>query len=99
MKRTPLKRRTPLRKVSIKQMAELTKRRKVRAELEQQAQGHCQHCGHLPDWRGLQMHHKKKLSQGGETSTKNCELWCAPCHFGPDGHKTEIQKVIDGSKG
>lgn len=97
MKRTLLKRRTPLRKVSIKQKAELAKRRTVRLELEQQAKGHCQKCGHLPDWRGLQMHHKKKLSQGGETSVKNCRLWCAPCHFGKDGHRTEVEN-IDGSK-
>lgn len=90
LKRTPLKRRTPLRKVSNKQKAELAKRRKVRAELEVIAGGHCQHCGRLPDWRGLQMHHKKKLSQGGETSVENCELWAAPCHFGKDGHKTEL---------
>lgn len=90
MKRTPLKRRAPLCKISIKQKVELSRRRKVRLELEQRARGHCEHCGHLPDWRGLQMHHKKKLSQGGKTSTKNCELWCAPCHFGQDGHRTEI---------
>jgi len=82
--------RTLLRKVSNKQRAELVKRRKVRAELEQQANGHCQNCGRLPDWRGLQMHHKKKLSQGGVTSLENCELWCAPCHFGKDGHRTEM---------
>jgi 5-methylcytosine-specific restriction endonuclease McrA len=81
--------RTPLKKVSTKQRAELTKRRKVRAELEVIAGGRCQHCGRLPDWRGLQMHHKIPLSQGGETSVENCELWAAPCHFGPDGHRIE----------
>lgn len=92
MKRTSLKRKTPLRKVSIKQRAELAKHKQVRTELEQQANGHCQKCGRLPDWRGLQMHHKKKLSQGGKTSIVNCELWCAPCHFGPDGHRIEINE-------
>jgi len=91
MKRTILRRRTPLRKVSVKQRAELTKRRKVRAELAKIANGRCQHCGRLPGWRGLQMHHQRMLSQGGETSVDNCELWCAPCHFGIDGHRTEMQ--------
>jgi len=92
MKRTELKRKTPLRRVSSRQRAELAKRRKVRAELERESDGRCKHCGQLPDWRGLQMHHVKKLSQGGDTSKKNCELWCAPCHFGKDGHRTEMQK-------
>lgn len=92
MKQTPLKRKKPLRQVSPKQKAELAKRRKVRAELEKQAQGRCQHCGRLPDWRGLQMVHKIPLSQGGKTTIENCELWAAPCHFGPDGHRTEMPK-------
>jgi 5-methylcytosine-specific restriction endonuclease McrA len=81
--------RTPLKKVSTKQRAELARRRKVRMDLEVIAGGRCQHCGRLPDWRGLQMHHKIPLSQGGETSVENCELWTAPCHFGSDGHRTE----------
>jgi len=47
----------------------------------------CQHCGKKPDFRGLQEHHLKLRSRGGKKG--ETEFWCAPCHFGPDGHRTE----------
>jgi len=48
---------------------------------------HCKHCGKLPDWRGLQEHH---LEPGnGKRKYSESEWWCAPCHFGKDGHRTE----------
>ena len=78
--------------LSFKQKAELELRRKVRSELLRQAMGRCQRCGEAPDWRGLQLHHLIHLSKGGKTSKENCQLRCAPCYFGVDGHRTEGRK-------
>ena len=57
--------------------------------LKDQSKGKCMKCGKLPDGRGLQKHHLEHKSQGGNNAIENVQLWCAPCHFGPDGHKTE----------
>ncbi len=87
MKRTGPRARLKL--VSEKQKPELALRRKVRAELMAKSDGRCQKCGRLPDFRGLHMHHKTHLSEKVITDTENCELICAPCHFGAEGHRTE----------
>jgi len=81
--------RTPIRRVSDKQKAELALRRKLKAELIAEFGDDCMHCGGRPDWRGIQLIHKIPLSRGGKTSRENCRIWCAPCHFGPDGHRWE----------
>lgn len=87
--------RTPLRRVSSKHKAELTRRSALKKKLmrvsptDSSGRPLCWKCGGLPDFRGIQMVHKLPLSRGGKTDESNCELWCAPCHFGPDGHRTE----------
>jgi 5-methylcytosine-specific restriction endonuclease McrA len=87
--------RTPLRRVSKKQNRELARRSRLKKELlrdgpkDGSGRNLCQHCGNPPDWRGLHLVHIISLAQGGKTTRENCELWCAPCHFGPDGHRTE----------
>ena len=92
MKKTPLKRKTqlksktsignrkPICRVSDKQKVELARRRKLKAEKLQDSDGLCQHCGKPPDWRGLALHHKVRLSQGGKTQFDNLELLCGQCH-------------------
>jgi len=57
---------------------EAYRRRKLKAELLQEcptdSQGRrlCPKCRKLPDWRGLQLVHKKALSAGGKTTRENC---------------------------
>ncbi len=84
-----------MKRITEKQKAELLRRRKVKAKLldlcptDSAGRYLCPQCGKLPDFRGLQLCHEIPLSQGGRTSFKNCYLGCAPCHGGPDGHRTE----------
>ena len=67
----------------------------VNSELTKIANGHCMRCGARPDFRGLQKHHKTFKSQGGKNTVENEELWCAPCHFGEEGHRTEnVKRVV-----
>ena len=87
--------RTPIRRVSDAHKAELARRGSLKKKLirigitDGSGRNLCWHCLNRPDFRGLQLVHKQALSQGGKTDETNCELWCAPCHFGPDGHRTE----------
>ena len=85
----------PLRKVSKKQQKELALRSKLKLLLlvegphDEADNPLCWHCGKRPDFRGLQLVNLVALSLGGKTTRENVEIWCAPCHFGPDGHRTE----------
>ena len=87
---------SPIRKVSKKQAKELYLRRKLRSLLlvegphDEVGNPLCWHCGKKPDFRGLEMVHLQYLSQGGKTEHGNCEIWCCPCHYGEDGHRTEL---------
>ncbi len=88
--------RTPINKVSTKQKHELYLRRRLKKLLlvegphDEAGNPLCWHCEKLPDGRGLEMVHLQYLSAGGKTEHGNCETWCCPCHYGPDGHRTEI---------
>jgi len=74
--------RSPLRKVSRKQTQELNRRRKLKAELLAEIpDGKCPVCGKFPDFRGLQLVHRKALSRGGLTERPNCYIACGRCHF------------------
>ncbi len=81
--------RSPLKRVSKKQSAELRKRDKLRQELLEECKGLCMRCGQKPDWRGLSLAHKIALSQGGKTNRENCELWCGRDHS-IDHHIREV---------
>ena len=88
--------RMPIHKISDRQKGELARRRALKRELLAEAprdaageQPLCTRCMGRPDFRGLQLVHLKSLGAGGKTTRENCRLWCAPCHFGPDGHRTE----------
>ena len=96
--------RTPIRRVSNKQKAELALRRRLKTQLiregphDDSGNPLCQHCGGYPDFRGLQLVHLKSLGTGGKTTRENCKIWCAPCHFGPDGHRTEGMRGLDNEQ-
>ena len=96
-------RKSPINKVSKKQAKELYLRRRLKSLLlvegphDEAGNPLCWHmdapkaeCNGYPDWRGFGLVHLKYLSQCGKTEHKNCEIWCYPCHNGPDGHRTEI---------
>lgn len=68
-----------MRKVSKKQMAELQRRRVLKAKLIADTKV-CGKCGQPPDWRGLSLHHKRFLSHSGKTEESNVELICYHCH-------------------
>jgi 5-methylcytosine-specific restriction endonuclease McrA len=68
--------RTPLRKISDKQK----ERNKKLAQIEPPADGRCQECGNLPDWRGLSKHHKLFRSKGGTDKLDNLIWVCFRCH-------------------
>jgi len=95
MKRTPLRRVTPLRKVSHKQQRELARRSRLKKELlrdgpkDGSGRNLCQHCGNLPDFKDgrgeLHLSHKIPLSRGGKTEKSNCELLCRVCHSAMHG--------------
>lgn len=108
MKRSPIKRRTPLRskpKAAVKHTAAFFERkkknnakeyqrRKLKAELlaECPRDGDiilCPLCGKRPDFRGLQLVHKRP---GRRMVREDCVIRCGPCHFGhaePWSHRTE----------
>ena len=71
---------TPLRRVSDKQKRELALHGKLKKELMEETEGHCQTCGTTGDWRGLSLSHIIPLSRGGKTDRDNCILECYPDH-------------------
>ncbi len=88
--------RTPIsRRPSSMQRKELVARSRLKKALleegphDEAGNPICKHCRKRPDFRGLQLVHLKRLSSGAKTTKENCEVWCAPCHFGADGHNTE----------
>lgn len=86
MKRTtpqlPLKRKTPLKakkvinKMSDKQRARST----VLSKIPPPDDGRCENCHELPDFRGLQKHHKIFRSHNGSDDRDNIIWVCGKCH-------------------
>ena len=73
--------RKAIRKISQKQKKEIALRRKLKAELILESGNKCMVCGKPPDWIGLELVHKKALSQGGKTDKENLILACHKCHM------------------
>lgn len=86
MKRSPLKRKTAIRRVSTKQKKELALRSKLKAELIAEYGGRCMTCGGKGDWRGISLSHIIALGQGGKTTRENCILECGNCHSTYEKH-------------
>ncbi len=77
-----------VKRISAKQ----AKAARALARIQPPADGRCEKCHKLPDWRGLQKAHKRKRSDGRDDRRSNILWVCAPCHFGPDreiGHRIE----------
>ncbi len=72
--------RRPIRAISCKQIAELKKRKELKAKLIIKSGGRCMTCGNTGGWLGLELVHKIPLSQGGKTDTENCTVECTQCH-------------------
>ena len=72
---------TPLRQVSDKQKAELTRRSRLKKQLILEYGEHCMTCKDInKDWRGISLSHIIPLSRGGVTSKDNCLLEDYNCH-------------------
>ena len=84
---------TRIKPVGKKGEANRSALKKVTPALKEVSQGHCMNCGKMPDFRGLQRHELKYRSQGGKIDETNTVLWCASCHAGEKGHRTEGVKV------
>ena len=81
MKRTELKRKTPLRKVSSKMRKQKVQEAKLTQELLGNSNGVCALCGRTPDWRGFSKHEIVHRSQGGSAiDPNNTILICGRCH-------------------
>lgn len=50
------------------------------AKIEHPADGRCQDCGELPDWRGLAKHHIQFRSNCGGDDKSNIVWLCGKCH-------------------
>ena len=81
--------RSRIKQIGKKGKRNATNKQQITQRLLEISNGYCMHCGNKPDWRGLHRHRIKYGSHGGEYTLDNTELWCAPCHFGADGHRTE----------
>lgn len=72
--------RNRLRPISRKRQTELNNERIIRQQLAERANGHCEQCGRLPDWRGLSPHEVTFRSHGGKMSLENSVMLCGHCH-------------------
>ena len=65
--------------------------KKLRQQVYDRAKGLCEVCRTRGDFRGLAIHHKVKLSQGGKHELNNLILLCGWHHAKEHG----IKEVID----
>ncbi len=96
-RRTPLKARTPLKRVAFlksktpikKVSAKQAKRNRELAKIEPPEDGRCQNpkCHKLPDFRGLQKHHKIFRSLMDNDNLENIIWLCGNCHDKEHGIK------------
>ena len=82
LKRTPLKRKTPLKRSRINPVnkKQAKKNRELARTKSSLVVDRCHACGDLPDFRGLSVHHIKKRSQGGGHEESNLKILCGKCH-------------------
>ena len=88
MKRTELKRKTPLKPMSKKMRKQKAQETKLTQELLEKSNGVCALCGRTPDFRGFSKHEIVHRSQGGSaTDPNNTILICGRCHSKEHGIK------------
>ncbi len=62
----------------------------LRKKVLERANGHCERCGKLPDWRGLACHHIEHRKMGGSKrldTEDNLIALCGKCHSAEHGIK------------
>ena len=95
MKTSQLKTRTPLRcKTCLKSHKPINRVSKKQARINHELStidkppdNRCQDCGNLPDFRGLQKHHKIFRSKCGNNNPDNLIWLCGKCHSKAHGIK------------
>lgn len=88
MKRTELKHRTPIKRISKKMQKQKVQEAKLTQELLEKSNGVCALCGKAPDFRGLAKHEVVHRSQGGSAiDPNNTILICGRCHSKEHGIK------------
>ena len=94
MKRTPLKRKTPMRQRSKKKNSELAQRRTLKADLLATRGPSCQAQTEVCTGAAHDMHERVLRSQGGSAlDADNILLVCRPCHnwiHANPGHSYEL---------
>jgi 5-methylcytosine-specific restriction endonuclease McrA len=81
--------RTPLKRISAKQMQRNAHLKRRRDYLLEKCHGRCMMCGEIGGWLGLSLHHKTFRSQMGDDSDDNLILICHKCHSACHGIKIE----------
>ena len=79
--------RTRIRQISIKKQHQIEAEKPIRELLAKRANGKCEKCKKLPDWRGLSPHEKIFRSHGGVLSLWNTIMLCGRCHSKEHGIK------------
>lgn len=87
MKKSKLKRKTPIKRQSKAQRIELGRRRLLKWELYQEQNCLCAECQRFMDYAAPmmadnypQLSHEKPLGRGGVTRRKDCAVLCGECH-------------------
>lgn len=84
MKRSPIRRKTPLKRTPIKRKAPKPSKNPPRFD-------HCERCG---TWQWVEGHHRRLKSQGGTDDPANIAMLCRLCHSAV--HSFTKQATIDG---
>jgi 5-methylcytosine-specific restriction endonuclease McrA len=88
VKRSALKRNTPLRPNIKRRTKRWIVYSQVRSDVENRAKGKCEIRTEVCEIRGNQCHHLLPRSGGGPDSIANCVWICAPCHSHVHDHPT-----------
>ena len=72
--------RTRLKPISQRKLHQIETEKPIRVLLEERANGRCEQCGQLPDFRGLCPHERIFRSRGGKLTLWNSVMLCRLCH-------------------
>ena len=86
MKRTPLKRGKPPRRMSDKLMAAREAHTDFVRQTIQRANRRCERCDDIYPAKLLHVHHRLPRSQGGKDERDNVACLCFSCHRGVHDH-------------
>lgn len=89
MKRSPLNRRTPIKRQSPRGKAKAARMAKAKKLLLRLRGARCERCEAEKRPAALDPHHKRYASQGGDESPENLVLLCRRCHDAIHWHTAE----------